>query len=374
MRLAITLVAAAVTAAGALPRILLAAGALPDALRPFVWSDVLLVYLRGLSGHRVPYIDTPFEYPPLVALSSGIFSLASDGPVMFVALWGAFQVLLAATTAWTLAGAARADAVAWRFALAPQLLLLGSANFDLLAVALFCAAVVAARARRESGAAAFLALGTLSKLFPLAAAPILLARAVRPASAAFIGASVLAIGYVAAALTGRTGASAPFYYLTEIPANFDSPWGLLARAIDAVGVAGSHPIVVAVTLIGLVATYVIAVLPHARSADPAVPFGLAVVTTLIWSRLYSPQYSLWLLPLFVLLPLSGRLFTLLAAGDLIVFATVYPLTLVRRPADDLVGAALFAALVAGVVLRLVALGGTWRALGRLARPAAEVRP
>jgi len=52
-------------------------------------------------------------------------------------------------------------------------LLLGAANFDLLAVAFLCAAVVAARARREVGAASFLALGTLSKLFPQAAALVL---------------------------------------------------------------------------------------------------------------------------------------------------------------------------------------------------------
>ena len=364
MRLAVALVAAAVTAAGAIPRILLAAGMLPEALRPFVWSDVLLVYVRGLSAHQLPYVDTPFEYPPLVALASGIFSVASDSPIVFVALWSVLQALLAATTAWTLAGAASTRATAWRFALTPQLLLLGAANFDLLAVAFLSAALVAARARREAGAASFLALGTLSKLFPIVAAPILLARAARPARVALVGAGILAAGYVAAALAGRTGATAPLYYLIGIDAHVDSPWGLLTRALDAAGVAESQAIVVAVTLVGLAATYLFAVLPLARAADPAVPFGLAIVTTLIWSRLYSPQYSLWLLPLFVLLPLSGRLFALLTAGDVIVFATVYPLTLVRWAPDDVRAAALFAALVAGVVLRVVALAGIWRALRR----------
>jgi len=226
------------------------------------------------------------------------------------------------------------------------------------------------RARREAGAASFLALGTLSKLFPIVAAPILLARAARPARVALVGAGILAAGYVAAALAGRTGATGPLYYLIGIDANFDSPWGLLTRALDAAGVAQSQAIVMSITLVGLAATYLIAVLPLTRAADPAVPFGLAIVTTLFWSRLYSPQYSLWLLPLFVLLPLGGRLFALLTAGDVIVFATVYPLTLMRWAPGDARAAALFAALAAGVLLRLVALAGTWRALRRL-QPAGD---
>ena len=365
VRLAVALVAATVTATGAIPRILLAAGTLPDALRPFVWSDVLLVYVRGLSGHHLPYVDVPFEYPPLVALASGIFSRVSDSPVMFVLLWTTLQAVLAGTIAWTLAGAASARVTVWRFALAPQLLLLGAANFDLLAVAFFAAAIVAARSRREIRAASFLALGTLSKLFPVVAAPVLIARAARPARVALFGAGIIAVGYIAAALAGRSGATGPLYYLIGIDANFDSPWGLLTRVLDAAGIAQSQEIVVSITLVGLAATYLLAVLPRARSADPAIPFGLAVVTTLIWSRLYSPQYSLWLLPLFVLLPLGGRLFALLTVADVVVFFTVYPLTLVHWAPDDARAALLLAAVVAGVLLRLVALVGIWRGLRRM---------
>lgn len=369
VRLVVAIAAAGVTAVGATPRILLAAGMLPEVLRPFVWTDVLLVYVRGLSGHRLPYLDSPFEYPPLTALVSGIASLASDSPVAFVAFWSALQAMLAGTIAWTLAGAAGTGATLRRFALAPQLLLLGTANFDLLAIAFLSGAIVAARGRRETGAAVFLALGALSKLFPIAAAPVLLARATRPARVALVGTATLGIGYGAAALAGPSGSTAPLYYLIGIDANLDSPWGLLRRVLNEAGVADAHAIVVGVTLIGLAATYLIVIPRVSRSADPAVPFGLAIVTTLIWSRLYSPQYSLWLLPFFVLLPLRGRLFALLTVSDVLVFVTVYPLSLVRWGPADMRAAALFAVLVAGVLLRFVALAGTWRALQLLARQA-----
>lgn len=374
VRLAVAFLAAAVAAIGAAPRILLAAGVLPAGARPFVWSDVLLVYTRGLSGHRLPYVDTPFEYPPLVGLVSGILSLASDGPLPFVALWSALLALLAGATAWILAGAASPRTVAVRFALAPQLLLLGSVNFDLLAVAFLSAALV--RARRPDGTATgvLLGLGTLSKLFPLAAVPVHLARIRRPLQVGLILGAVVAAGYLGAALTGRSGAVGPLYYLVGIDANFDSPWGLVARGLVAAGIADGQSVVVALTLFGLITTYLLVVLRAPRAADALTVIGLAIVTTLLWSRLYSPQYSLWVLPLFALLPLRGRLFALLCAGDALVFATVYPLTLVDWARGDAGAATLLAGLVTGMVLRLIALTGTWRALHTLIRPAGVVRP
>jgi hypothetical protein len=71
----------------------------------------------------------------------------------------------------------------------------------------------------------------------------------------------------------------------------------------------------------------------------------------------------------VLLPLGGRVFALLTAGNIIVFLTVYPLTLVRWTTGDALPAALFAGLAADVAIRLVALVVVWRDLQRLSRPA-----
>jgi hypothetical protein len=107
------------------------------------------------------------------------------------------------------------------------------------------------------------------------------------------------------------------------------------------------------------------VLPRSRRAhDPVVGFGLATVTLLLWSRLYSPQYSLWLLPFFVLLPLRVRSFVLLTIADVGVFFTIYPLTLVIDPSDPL-RSAFLAALFASVALRVVALILIWRDIARI---------
>lgn len=350
-----------VTAMGGIPRIMLASGTLPDALRPFVWSDALFVYERGLSGHRLPYIDTPFEYPPLIGALSALFSLISPGPATFVTAWVIVVALAAGGCAALLAASVGADR-AWRYwVLAPQLLLLGTVNFDLLPAALLTLAAITQRSRLALVAMLALALGTLAKLFPAASVPLAAARARRPAPiAAFV--AVLALFYLPTALQPFSSASGVGFYAVGIRANIDSIWGLAERVLGGLGVQNTGVLVLAVTLMGLAATYLAVVLPRgSRALDPAVGFCLATIALLFWSRLYSPQYSLWLLPFFALLVVPVRVFALLVLADIGVFFTIYPLTLVERPPDDVVASALVAAMAAFVVLRHLALWGLWRA-------------
>jgi hypothetical protein len=357
------LVAAIVVLVGGGPRILLAAGSLSEWVRPFTWSDALFTYERGLSGHRLPYFDTPFEYPPLLGFVSGVFSLLASGPVTYVVLW---TVLLAASAAWCAhllrEAGVRRSLLYWSFT--PQLLLLGTVNFDVLPVTLLAAASVAQRSGRELTAAAALAAGTATKLFPLAAAPIAALRDRRRLAAVLTFITIVGSAYLVTWFAPNSSAGGIARYATEIPPNLDSLWGLVERALV---VAGLPPVfVLGFTLAGLAATYGFHVLPRARrAADPAVGFALATIVLLFWSRLYSPQYSLWILPFFALLPIGGRAFALLSVADVGVFFTIYPLTLVRRGGDDAASVALLGALAAFVVLRQVAIVMTWRSVLRM---------
>ena len=96
-----------------------------------------------------------------------------------------------------------------------------------------------------------------------------------------------------------------------------------------------------------------------RAADPAVGFALAVATILLWNRFYSPQYALWLLPFFVLLPVRARTFVLLSAADVLVFIGIFPLTLIVHATDPL-ATPLLGVLAVGVVIRHVGLIVFWR--------------
>jgi hypothetical protein len=87
---------------------------------------------------------------------------------------------------------------------------------------------------------------------------------------------------------------------------------------------------------------------------------------MLWTRRYSPQYSLWILPTLVLAPIPGRTIALLAFADTLVFLTVSPLTLVPRTGADPMDLALLGGLVAAVVLRHAALIWILRSLIRSA--------
>jgi glycosyl transferase family 87 len=357
-------VAAGIVLVGAVPRLLLSSGTLPAWLTPFVWSDLLYTWQRGLSGGRIPYWETYFEYPPLDGYLAGMFSAMTRSAFVYVALWTVVQVAAAFVVGVALAPYGRR---AWLWAAAPQLALFGPINFDLLAVAGLVLAVRWSAARAPMRAIAALAVGTAAKLFPLAALPVILLRS-RPRSAI---AQLALFGFVLAALY-LPALTAPFSsleslqrYSVGIRANFDSFWGLIATALDGVGVPSAQPILW-ITGLGLLLTYVLAVVPAARSTrDPAVPISLAVVSLVLWSRLYSPQYSLWVLPFFAFVPIPLRWYLVLTAADVTVFLTVYPLGLVHWPAsEDPLGTALFAFLAAAVAVRQIALLGMWRALRR----------
>ncbi|MBM4435470.1 MAG: hypothetical protein FJ028_10340, partial [Chloroflexi bacterium] len=92
-------IAAAAVALGAVPRVLVAADALPSWLRPFVWSDVLRIWERGVRDGALPYRDAFFEYPPLTAAVWVAIDAVTASAVAHVALWAAVQAGCAALVA-----------------------------------------------------------------------------------------------------------------------------------------------------------------------------------------------------------------------------------------------------------------------------------
>lgn len=370
--LAVAAAAALVVGLSVTPRVLGAVGLLPHGLLELGWSDVLATWNDSrLPGHRLPYRDVPFAYPPVVGYIAGLVSLAADGFATYAILWGLVIAAAAGAGGYVFARHAGPRRALVYWACAPQLLLLSGINFDVLAAVLLGLAAIAARSGRDGRAGILLAIATATKLFPAVSAPVHVWRLFSTGSrrraivagGAFVG--LLAVLYLPASLApfptlGFVGA-----YAIGIGANIDSPWVIVERGIAATGIDG-HLAVLALTYAGFAITYLVLVLPRARVArDPAAGFALATVTLLLWSRLYSPQYSIWLLPFFVLLPLRARSFVLLTIADVGVFFTIYPLTLVLEGSDPL-RAVFFAALFAAVALRVVALIVIWRDIARVA--------
>lgn len=350
-------IAAAAVALGAVPRILVAADALPSWLRPFVWSDVLHLWERGLRDGALPYRDAFFEYPPLTAAVWAAIDAATASAVAHVALWAAVQAGCAALVAAMLARRAGARRAVILWSASPQLVLYGSVNVETLALAPLVAALVLAAAGRAGSPAALLAAGSAVKLFPAAALPVLLARldARRAAMAAAVFTAAIVATFAPAVAVSPSALGPLERYSLGVTPNVDSPWGIAQSALRAVSEDAAAALA-AISLAGMLATYVLFVLPAARRArDIAAPAALAVLTVLIWSRLLSPQYALWVLPFLALTAAPTRLYVAFTAADVAVFFTVYPLTLVRWPPGDPAALALTAVLAAAVVVRHAAL-------------------
>jgi uncharacterized membrane protein len=232
------------------------------------------------------------------------------------------------------------------------------------------AAALRARGGEDLRSLGLLAVGTATKFYPAAFAPILVLRRLLRGDrrGAVVGSIVflatLVLIYLPAIVAARSTAKFVAAYAVSKPANFDSFWELPTVVLQAAGVDAAL-IVVGATALGLLITYAVGVLPRAlRAADPVTGFALAVVTVLFWTRFYSPQYSIWLLPFFVLLSLRIRTFVLISIADVGVFVGISLLTLVLRPDDALAPVALVM-LVASVVVRQLMLVVLWREVAGL---------
>jgi hypothetical protein len=108
---------------------------------------------------------------------------------------------------------------------------------------------------------------------------------------------------------------------------------------------------------GLVATYLwLVVRPALRpGADPERLAWIAVAILLFWTRLRSPQYAIWLLPIFALYVPDVRLLLFMFVGDLVTFLAIFAL---RGETRDVLGyeaVPFYLAILAGVVIRQIAV-------------------
>jgi len=324
---------------------------------------VYATYVDHLAGGRVPYADTYFDYPPAIGYLAGLFSRVSDGPVVYVALWTVIAAAASGGVAYLLAREGTPARTLLFWSGSPQLLLYGGANFDVLAVFTLVVAVVLARRGRHMAALIALGIASLVKVFPVVAAGLELERARR--ARGIRAALALSTAFAATVAIGAAPSLAAPHPSTEgivvqaSRTNFDSVWGLVLAALDGLHVPGAGTLVGALSLVGLLSTYLFVLRRAEPRADPARLTLLGLLALLLWTRLYSPQYSLWVLPFFALLPVRPRPFALLSIADIAVFAALYPLTLVPWGRDDTLPSILFGVLAVGVVLRHVALIGTW---------------
>ncbi len=299
------------------------------------YSDAVPFWgLRGVAAGQLPYVEARIEYPVLTGALIWLEGLVVR--TIGGARGDAFDFLLVVS----MVNTALAFAVLrmmeragvplirrWWWAGAPPLVLYLGHNWDMLAVALAVATVLAARRGEAMAGAALAAIGTAAKLFPVLLLPLLgLGALFRPAASwgsrvtgaaglavtaiAFWGALNLPIALRAfenwsefyAFSTARSGTAASIWeimavqgwWATDIAAR--NLWSFVAFASGAAAIVG----------LGW----------RRHGAAPWVLFTPVLAWFLLTNKVYSPQFDLWLYP-FLLLT-SRRLWPVawFVAGDL----------------------------------------------------------
>ncbi|MFK3982560.1 glycosyltransferase family 87 protein [Micromonospora sp. NPDC050397] len=298
------------------------------------YTDVLaLYYAEGLNEGKVPYQDHPVEYPVVTgyfmgALGLPVHALGESRPGLNQGMWFynlnalVLSALAVATVAMLLSLRRRRPWDAALFALSPALLVTATVNWDLLAIGLAAFGLYAWAKRRPVAAGILLGLAGAAKLFPLfILGPILVlalrANRLRQAlvTTGVAVATVVAVNLPVAILY-RESWNRFFELNSERPIDWGTLW-YIGRYLDGKWASGTpgdqgpfqwlsnhvdptlNYLTYALFILACVGVAVLAAVAPRRPRLAQLAF-LVVAAFLIFSKVWSQQYTLWLLPLLVL--------------------------------------------------------------------------
>lgn len=323
---------------------------------PIYYADASRI-VHGL----VPYRDFTLEYPPLAA---AVFAIPRLFGATYIGYYRAFTVELIACDLVILAtlhrlaldrgdrpAAALALYTAFMLALGPIV----SQEFDLVPAAMTVVALWLATRRRDVAAWSLLALGMLSKLYPLLIVPVFVAGELRRRDWRRLGAALITgmvttlVVMLPLLITSPTAIASFFAYHARRGIQIESTYGSLLLAADklrivAVGIGSSYGSwnitgvwlgpVLTLSTVALVAALVAAwlFLFQAASRTPAsaerdaarmsTAVLLVLLATILASKVLSPQYLVWALP-FVPLVRGPRRLAIWTLYALIGLTTYY---------------------------------------------------
>ncbi|MFG1949642.1 glycosyltransferase family 87 protein [Micromonospora sp. NPDC048830] len=320
------------------------------------YTDVLaLYYAEGLNEGKVPYRDHPVEYPVLTgyfmgALGLPVHALGVEDPQVNQGQWFynlnalTLSALAVGTAAVILALRRRRPWDAALFALAPALFLTATVNWDFLAIGLAAFGLAAWARRWPAVAGVLLGLAGAAKMWPLfLLGPILvLALRANKLRAALTALATAVVALVAvnlpAAVPYRDNWDRFFELNTTRPIDWGTLW-YIGRYLDGkvnIGLPGEQgpfqwlnaniPTLnyLSYALFGLACLGVAALVWVAPRRPRLAQLSFLVVAAfLIFSKVWSQQFVLWLLPLAVLARPRWGAFLAWQLAEVCYFAAFY---------------------------------------------------
>ncbi|HEX5069275.1 MAG TPA: glycosyltransferase 87 family protein [Vicinamibacterales bacterium] len=297
---------------------------------PYCYSDYAPVYTaRELAGGRFPYDSPPLEYPAGLGLVLWLASAATSSTPGFVQLNMAIAAVACLATVWMLWRLAGRRAIL--FAAAPSVVLYAFLNWDLIALVCAVAAIASFLRHRDLPAGLWLGLGASIKLFPALLVVPFVAQRLRESNRNAARRVVIGAAAAAAAVNIPVAWAAfdGWTYFFQFNSARVVDWGSLWMAGSHILGSNLHtnvPLVNWLSLAAFLAAATLAWLLITRTA-PGIPrwqlaFPLLVVFFLT-NKVYSPQYSLWILPWFALVLPSVGWFLVYEAVDIAVYVTSF---------------------------------------------------
>jgi hypothetical protein len=295
-----------------------------------------LAIVEHVIDGRVPYLDpcpqgeaTPCdEYPVLTMFPMWAAAQAGRSPTAAYLVAAIILLVAAGLTTWLLWTVVGMRAL--YFAAAPTLVMYGPLNWDLMAVASMTGAAVLYLRGRQGTAGIAAGIGTAAKLMPgIACAPMTVSRdrsgslvtSKRFALAAVVTWLVVNVPFATIAARGWS----EFFRYNEVrPVDVDSVWSVGCHVIVGHTPCGSPRIINLLSAV-LFIVGVIVVWRLRSGRDPSTEpwtMGFAMLALFfLTSKVYSPQYDLFLLPWFALVLPDLKAFLAFEASGVVIFLT-----------------------------------------------------